>query len=537
MASSPAGERRRPHSPPVPLRGSPDRGAYLATFDPVTVDLMTDIEARRQRTGDALDPMRRSELGQYFTPQQIAAFMADMFTIIDRPARLLDPGAGVGSLTAAVAARWQRDGGGRLDVTVVEADPQLHQPLRRTMADLGRIHEMTGTVIEGDFIEWGAGHVSGFGALGAPRFDLVIMNPPYRKIHSASDERRMLAAAGVEVPNLYAGFLALAAELLDDNGQIVAITPRSFTNGPYFRRFRKLLLDRVGLRQIHVLDSRDIAFADSDVLQENVIVHGVRAESPTSVIVSSSRSVAEPVTTRQVAYGEVVRPDDPESFIHITLDESSAEFARQVLELPFRLPNLELSVSTGPVVDFRAKEYLRQEPGKDTVPLIYPGHLRGGHVAWPQSGGKKPNALVRCDKTERLLMPPGTYVLVKRFSSKEERRRITATVVSAKSLPGDMFAFENHLNVFHQAGHGLPDRLALGLAAFLNTTTVDQFFRQFNGHTQVNATDLRNLRYPSFDELETLGEAVSVGLEQAQLDQIAAELLPTFSIRAVARSA
>ena len=502
----------------------------------MTSQVMVDIEARGQRLGESLDPMRRSELGQFFTPSQVAAFMADMFTITDRPARLLDPGGGVGSLTAAVANRWQREGGGPLDVTTVEADPRLHDSLRQTMADLGQVHELTGIVIEGDFIEWGAGHVSGLGALAAPKFDLVVMNPPYRKIHSASGERRTLAAVGIEVPNLYAGFVALAAELLDDNGQIVAITPRSFTNGPYFRRFRSLLLDRVGLRQIHVFDSRDTAFADSDVLQENVILHGIRAERPTTVIVSSSRSVADPTTIRHVPYGEVVRPDDPESFVHITLDERSAEFARQILELPCRLPPLDLSVSTGPVVDFRAREHLRQEPGNDTVPLIYPVHLREGTVVWPQPGSKKPNALVRCEETERLLMPSGTYVVVKRFSSKEERRRITATVVTADSLPGDMFAFENHLNVFHQAGHGVPDRLAFGLAAFLNTTTVDQFFRQFNGHTQVNATDLRNLRYPSLDELEALGDAVKAGLQQENLDEIAAQLLPTFSMRVVARS-
>jgi adenine-specific DNA-methyltransferase len=44
--------------------------------------------------------------------------------------------------------------------------------------------------------------------------------------------------------------------------------------------------------------------------------------------------------------------------------------------------------------------------------------------------------------------------------------------------------------------------------AYLNSTFVDAYFRQFNGHTQVNATDLRNLRYPSVTQLERLGEKV-----------------------------
>lgn len=37
--------------------------------------------------------------------------------------------------------------------------------------------------------------------------------------------------------------------------------------------------------------------------------------------------------------------------------------------------------------------------------------------------------------------------------------------------------------------------------AYLNTQTVDDWFRQFNGHTQVNATDVRSLVYPDRDAL------------------------------------
>ena len=56
-------------------------------------------------------------------------------------------------------------------------------------------------------------------------------------------------------------------------------------------------------------------------------------------------------------------------------------------------------------------------------------------------------------------------------------------------------------------------------AAFLNSTLVDTYFRQFNGHTQVNATDLRSLRYPGSDELVRLGERIATGLpDQNTLD-------------------
>ena len=490
--------------------------------------LILDVEQRRREIAEGLDPGCRSELGQFFTPSDLAAFMASLFEATDRPARLLDPGTGVGSLAAAVAARWQNYDGGPLDITAVESDPRLCEPLARTMEDLGRLPGVSGGVVGGDFIEWGTDRLSGFGAVGASKFDLVIMNPPYRKIHSASMPRRRLAAAGIEVPNLYAGFVALAAGLLENGGQLVAITPRSFTNGPYFRKFRRLLLDRIGFRRIHVFESRDVAFADSEVLQENVVVHGVRGDRPKEVIVSSSRSASGPVKRRTVPYGEVVLPDDPEAFIHFVLDETSARHAQRVRSLPCRLEDLDLDVSTGPVVDFRVKDHLRQEFSPDTVPLVYPAHLRKGRVAWPQVDGRKPNALACSEETDALLMPAGAYVLLRRFSAKEERRRVTATVVLGDDLPGDVYAFENHLNVIHRHGHGLPGRLARGVAAFLNTTTVDQFLRQFNGHTQVNATDLRSLRYPNESELEALGEVVAPGIDQEQLDDLADRLISTF---------
>ena len=69
-----------------------------------------------------------------------------------------------------------------------------------------------------------------------------------------------------------------------------------------------------------------------------------------------------------------------------------------------------------------------------------------------------------------------------------------------------VLGFENHLNVFHDNKHGLSKELSHGLAVFLNTTAVDENFRRFSGHTQVNATDLKQMKYPSRKSLIELGE-------------------------------
>lgn len=455
--------------------------------------------------------------------------MAAMIEVRDEPIRLLDPGAGVGSLTAAVVERWAENEGGSIEAVLVEADSQLALPLTETLEDLTNVHDFSGSILQHDFVEWASDQTSGFPILAPTQFDVVIMNPPYQKIGAASSARRRTSAVGVEVPNLYAAFVAMSIQLLAENGQIVAITPRSFTNGPYFRHFRAFLLEALGLRRVHVFDSRDVAFADSDVLQENVIFAGTRGKEAKTVMVSSSRSVLDRVTSRKVPIDQLVYPGDPESFLHLAVTDAALEYADQMHGLPCRLSELDIKVSTGPVVDFRVRDHLRETSTRGTVPLIYPQHLRRGHVVWPQVGGRKPNALARNATTTKLLMPAGTYVVVKRFSSKEEKRRIVATVVRRGDLPGSSFGFENHLNVFHRYGEGLPNDVALGIAAFLNTTTVDQYFRQFNGHTQVNATDLRNLRYPTLSQLRRLG--VKASGDQTRIDRAAEATIPGFRRR------
>jgi adenine-specific DNA-methyltransferase len=140
------------------------------------------------------------------------------------------------------------------------------------------------------------------------------------------------------------------------------------------------------------------------------------------------------------------------------------------------------------------------------VPLLYASHFKGGRFEWPREG-RKPNAIARNAETERWLMPRGCYVVLRRFSSKEEKRRVVAYLLDESDTPGDWIGFENHLNVIHRGRRGLPAELARGLVEYLNSQSVDDYFRTFSGHTQVNATDLRRLRYPTLEELEEMGRS------------------------------
>lgn len=468
-------------------------------------DLLDQAERCRVAALGALDPRRQQQLGQFFTPARAATLIAAMPRLPPSgQLRVLDPGAGSGILSAALVARALAERPGlSLRLVAVEQDPAVLPYLRETLAACAAAADgrVSYEIVEADYI------TAATGMTPDPRLadvDLVIQNPPYAKLAASSHHRTAVRQVGADAPNLYAAFLALATAALAPGGQLVAITPRSFCNGPYFGAFRGFLLDRIALERVHVFESRSTVFADTGVLQENVIISGTRAGRPGRVTVSVSTGHEDGEQRHDVPYADVVRPDDPHRFVRITTSHDDTEVAERILAMPATLPALGIAVSTGRVVDFRSRDCLRAEADPDAVPLIYPGNLRHGQVSWPQRI-RKPQwfrPMARADAA--MLMPEGWYCVVKRFSAKEERRRIVASVWSPDTIPGAV-AFENHLNVFHAGGAGLDADTARGLMLWLNSTQVDRFFRTFSGHTQVNATDLRTLRYPDRATLHRLG--------------------------------
>jgi adenine-specific DNA-methyltransferase len=507
-------------------------------------ELLDRIDLRRVDLSARLttDKTKRARFGQFFTPQTIAQFMASFFALPTMPTslRILDAGAGNGMLIAAFVAEVcsRRLHPQSVIATVWELDAELIPPLQDTL-DLCEAAcaacgiNFVGDIRQGDFILDAADMLGGnrLFAGGAPRFDAAILNPPYRKLRTDSVERARLRSAGIETSNLYAAFMWLAMQLLADHGELVAITPRSYMNGSYFRPFRRAMLENMSFRRVHVYETRDTAFNGDDVLQENAIIHAVKNDKPAPIVVTTSHGPDDDgMSSRTLEPGQFVMPDDRDMVMHVVQDDTEAQISENIRGLPRTLSELDIEVSTGRVVDFRARDRLRPSASNGDVPLIFTRHFSDGFIAWPRETGNKPNAIHARGEHDPDLLPPGWYVLVKRFSAKEEKRRVVAAVSDPGRLPQTTVGFDNKLNVFHQHGRGLPPEFAKGLALFLNSTSIDAYFRQFSGHTQVNAGDLRSLRYPDRSTLERLGRHVNGRMPSTEeINRIVSEEVPGMS--------
>jgi len=499
---------------------------------------LNQLDTIRTDAQKSIDKERQSEMGQFFTPPSIAKMMAGMFTHYPSSINVVDPGAGVGTLSASFIERavLASPRPKKIILTAFELDPILVKSLKVTLNACQQLcnqfHvDFQYQIRQEDFIEASVEIINGKNSLFSitqPDYNFAILNPPYKKINSNSRTRHLLRAVGIETTNMYTAFLWLIMKLLVPGSEMVAIVPRSFCNGTYFRPFRYDLLHTMTIKRIHIFGSRDKAFKEGEVLQENIIIHATKTHEPHQkiTITSSNDPGDNDIVTREVELDQLVQPNDPDLFIRIIPDELGQQISTQVNGLSTSLKELGITVSTGRVVDFRAKDLLREEPDKEIIPLIYPANLYKGLVIWPRANIRKPSFLASSRKVDNLVIPAQHYVLVKRFSSKEEKRRVYAAVYDPSKISAKRIGVENHINYFHRRYGGLSVDLAKGLALYLNSTLVDQYFRQFSGHTQVNATDLRNLKYPTETQIIKLGKRVMNEFpDQDEIDNIITEEL------------
>jgi adenine-specific DNA-methyltransferase len=504
----------------------------------MTTFLTDSTDITRIHYNSRLNLKQKSEFGQFFTPATIARFMAAQFSNLSGHISLLDPGAGVGVLTAAFVEQLLTNPNKIQScfITAYEVESTFLLSLKQCLTECCTALESRG--IKADYCLYEKSFIEAFVDTNLPLFTIssisythAILNPPYKKIGSQSVEKKILSRHGIETVNLYSAFVWLTMLQMAEGGEIVAITPRSFCNGTYYRPFRKAFLKEMGLEKIHVFESRSAAFSKDNVLQENIIFHATKTKNKPDFIKVTNNYENELdglSEMRFVPSREVIGATDSEQFIHIITNSLEDSLRVQMNKFPCTLEELGLEVSTGPVVDFRLKSALRNYLDEQSVPLLYPESMKVGEIAFPPSNPRKPIAIEQNQETRKWLVQPGCYVLTKRFSAKEEKRRVVAAVY----YPVNTLAIgiENHLNYYHAKGKGMNPDLARGLAAFLNSTLCDRYFRQFSGHTQVNATDLRRIKYPCKDNLIYLGSQVDNSVfDQEQLDTLIHKTLSIMS--------
>lgn len=465
----------------------------------------------------------RKVKGQIFTPPKVASFMAGLFTSNKKKLKILDPGAGTGILIAAICDRIIQENRRNLDLSihVYENDKKVLPFLQATLDECKNVLNeqncsMSYQIFDNDFILHHAKVETQDGwrtySLDlSTRYDLIIANPPYYKLNKSSPETLALERYVYGQPNIYAFFMLLSGMLLNDTGEMVFITPRSFCSGLYYSKIRKWFVNTLTLDRLHLFETRKDVFVDDEILQENIIFHATSAqpgsEGKTLISVSFDRQFNQ-YQELMVPSSDVAYCRNNDCYIRIPISEEDLKIIEIVDSWSQSLKEWGFEISTGPVVDFRATKHLKATlENKNCVPLLWMHNIKGIDVEWTAGKNGKAKAIEINPESKNLVVPTRNYVVLKRFTSKEQKKRVHAAVLNADEFSDfEFIGLENHLNYIHKKQSLMTLDEAYGITTLLNTTIIDQYFRALNGNTQVNATDIRSLPLPDYDTIIEIGK-------------------------------
>lgn len=466
----------------------------------------------------------KKDKGQFFTPAEIAQFMGSLACTNKSHINILDPGCGTAILTCALVENIVKHNSTieTIQLVAYETDSNLISLSEKSLLYLKEWLSRQGVsfiyiICVHDFI------LENYDYLNSSRlnfsnknekFDFVISNPPYFKLSKDDDSVKAAKVIIDGQPNIYSIFLAIAARMLKDDGEMIFIVPRSFTSGRYFNLFRNYFFKYVQLNFIHLFDSRKDTFSRDNVLQETLILKASKREETKKEpqITLSTCSGLQDIwqsKQRELLQKDLIDLESKEKIIHLPTNTKDEAIIELFKSWTGSLNQYNIQISTGPVVAYRTKDYIREEYENGSVflaPLYWLHNVTKMEINHPLYRPNKGQYVQICEQTKPYLIPNKNYIFLRRFSSKDDKSRLIAAPYF--SLPDSPYIIgvENKLNYIYRPKGYLDRTEVMGIAALLNSNLFDTYFRTFNGNVNVSATELRAMPMPPLSVIKEIGE-------------------------------
>lgn len=464
--------------------------------------------------------------GQFFTPIEIARLMSSMCCNETPNIRILDPGCGTGILTCSLIEFLVKSNNKlyTIDLVTYETDGDLiaySQHVLRYLKEwlLERDIKLKCIFHIHDFILDNADSFTDNLKINENRiepFDIIISNPPYFKL--SKDDKRTIASQALVSgqPNIYSCFMGVAAKLLKLGGQLIFITPRSFASGSYFKSFREFFFKTVQLETVHLFVSRRDTFTRDQVLQETVIMKAIRKSiinENAKVTISSSHGLKDidKPSTKHFPLNELINIHSKEKILHLPTNDKETSILGIFKSWSGTLQEYNIQISTGPVVSFRSWHYIQEfyENGKIFLaPLFWLHNINKMELNWPAVKSGKGQYIRINEQTKSILIPNKNYILLRRFSTKDDKSRLIAAPYFCNYTKADYIGVENKLNYIYRRNGHLDRNEVVGICALLNSKLFNGFFRIFNGNVNVSATELREITFPPLQTIKEIGDQI-----------------------------
>lgn len=464
-----------------------------------TPDALADIAATARAS---LTPSERKKFGAYLTPAPLARQITRMCMTSPSRVMLGDHGAGSGFLSCLTASMMlsRADRPREVNIGAYEVQSKLHKAIRQSLGLVSSQAEAFGAdftaQLSGDFLEGLEDMLAG----RKRELTHSVLNPPYFKIGPKHPANITLKnTLGFTVPNVYALFIVATLMMLKEGGEMVALIPRSFASGIYYKPFRKFLIENANLTHIVRFSSRSNLFKEDNVLQENCVIrciagHGQQSrvqldfwETPESGCVNTMSAAAELIVS--------------EDCIAMPATDGEMSALRTVRGQGSSFENAGFEVGTGRCVLHKVSKHFSYTHSPAVAPHIHAKMFRSGEpVDFTSRSYRGPSGVNICSETETFLNDAGRYLLIKRVSPNDGmNQRVASTMFDSRPYHGSKLAISNGLQVVSSRAETVNSqtRHLSALQEYLTSAQVQDYIRAVNGTTQINKADLLGMGIPT----------------------------------------
>lgn len=333
--------------------------------------------------------------------------------------------------------------------------------------------------------------ISGFGKiLKDGGFDIVIGNPPYRKIKKITKPQKEFFQETIYGHiNLYALFIHLGIYILREGGFLGYINPQSMMSGLYFKNLRRFIRQHTKLITLIAFESRTKIF--NNILQ-SVMIEILEKISPKfiteyTVTVGTYYNLKDFVDNYkqrlfEAGLNEVFPKINGYSLLCIGSNMIDYQIFKKYFyahnAYPLSSNKIGYKAVTGQIVWNRLKPFLNNKPNEHNLPL-----LKGDYIKRYSFKFKREHVYLDINEKTKMFIIDRPVIIVGRITATEQRRRIIAAI-SKMSTP---YFVENHYNILDCKKPIVDIRYLL---AVINSMLTDFIFRKINGNTQVSATEI-----------------------------------------------
>lgn len=454
----------------------------------------------------------RKNFSQFFTPTDIAEFMVKDLKISNKldEIRILEPSAGTGNLILSAIKKITIDFKQikKIYIEAIELDKELCKILENNLKflkiELINIVEIDFVIFNNNFInlygeEWKENKNTLFKSQikTFKKFDLIISNPPYKKINKDSVENLYFENLIVGQPNIYHLFIALSLKLLSNLGSYILVSPKNYLGGKYTENLRKYIFNNFSLVQLHLFEERNKIFGN-EVLQEVCISYFIK----------------DKISDVQISYNKNIEKSFIIKIEKILLKTSNALlFPRKIRDLSWidKIPdtwatlskqNLEFKI--GQVVLFRVKDEDKKNSMflEGEIPLLIVNHIFKNKINYCNIiGNHNENKIITLkynERTKNKIIPNKNYVILRKNVDLNSKNFIQAAVYKKDDLKSSYIAIDNNLVYIEQREGELSLNKAKAICKFLNTKLFAQYYKMLNNSHTINSYEINSMLFPNF---------------------------------------